>query len=188
MSGDFFLEHGWQDHHAWLPDTTYGEVLDSVVFGCADMSLIDEAGRISVVTRVREPQASDWCIGGRMIPGDAPAASAARNLKRETGLELPTDRFHYIGTYSTCWATRAQPPEGHGCHGLIMHFAVPVSKEEIARIRLDPGEYQPTIRFYDANEIISRVERGDLHPIFRSIAQDIARLKTDTGEKGIGSP
>ncbi len=180
MSGEFFRENGWTDHRAWIPDDLYGKVLDSVVFGCTDMSLIDETGRIGIVKREREPQAKLWSIGGRMMPGESPTECASRILSREARLSLPAERFHDIATYSTCWTTRSQEPTGNGCHGLIVHFAVLVTPEEISRIRLDEGEYEPGIRFHSEAEILSLVEREELHPIFRCIVQDLQRLPAYT--------
>ena len=80
---------GFVSHRIRLPDAQYGEALDCLVKACSDMLLVSSDGeRILVGRRKVHPQPDWWFVGGRMFPGETPAASCARLLKRELGLNL----------------------------------------------------------------------------------------------------
>jgi ADP-ribose pyrophosphatase YjhB (NUDIX family) len=54
---------------------------------CAGAVIRDEAGRLLVVRRGREPARGAWSLPGGLIePGEAPAEAAAREVLEETGL------------------------------------------------------------------------------------------------------
>jgi mutator protein MutT len=54
---------------------------------CAGAVVRDDAGRLLLVRRGREPGAGRWSLpGGRVEPGETPAAAAAREVAEETGL------------------------------------------------------------------------------------------------------
>ena len=56
---------------------------------CAGAVVRDEAGRLLIVRRGREPGAGLWSLpGGRIEPGETPQAAAAREVREETGLEV----------------------------------------------------------------------------------------------------
>jgi 8-oxo-dGTP diphosphatase len=53
----------------------------------------DEAGRLLLVQRANPPQAGRWTLpGGRVEPGETPAAAAAREVAEETGIEVAVGR------------------------------------------------------------------------------------------------
>ena len=56
---------------------------------CAGAVVRDEAGRLLLVRRGREPAAGLWSLpGGRIEPGETAAEAAAREVREETGLEV----------------------------------------------------------------------------------------------------
>ena len=56
---------------------------------CAGAVIRDETGRLLLVQRGREPGAGRWSLpGGRVEPGETPAAAAAREVAEETGLTV----------------------------------------------------------------------------------------------------
>ena len=56
---------------------------------CAGAVVRDEAGRLLLVRRGREPAAGLWSLpGGRIEAGETAAEAAAREVREETGLEV----------------------------------------------------------------------------------------------------
>jgi len=54
---------------------------------CAGAVIRDDAGRLLLIQRGREPGFGRWSLpGGRVEPGETPAAAAAREVEEETGL------------------------------------------------------------------------------------------------------
>jgi 8-oxo-dGTP pyrophosphatase MutT (NUDIX family) len=66
----------------------------------------DEAGRLLLV-RKRGTQAF-MQAGGKIEPGEAPAAALARELQEELGLEIGAEDPRYLGCY---WAPAANEPD-----------------------------------------------------------------------------
>jgi len=56
---------------------------------CAGAVVRDDAGRLLLVRRGRAPRAGRWSLpGGRVEPGETPAAGGARGVAEETGLTV----------------------------------------------------------------------------------------------------
>src|SRR4051812_22955236 len=56
---------------------------------CAGAVVRDDAGRLLIVRRGREPGAGLWSLpGGRIEPGETPQTAAAREVHEETGLDV----------------------------------------------------------------------------------------------------
>ena len=85
--------------------------LDALVKGCSDILVVSSDGsKLYLGRRKVEPQPDWWFIGGRARPGDETRVAAARNVKRELGLDLAPSRFEVLANYSFVWRMRAQPP------------------------------------------------------------------------------
>lgn len=56
---------------------------------CAGAVVRDESGRLLLIRRGHAPSLGLWSLpGGRIEPGETPAAAAAREVKEETGLDV----------------------------------------------------------------------------------------------------
>ena len=89
-----------------------------------------------------------------MAAGEAPVETALRKASEEAQLNLTGDRLRYIGVYSTCFATRHQPPQKNGLHSLNVTYQVELTEREQAALVLDAEEYSDW-RWVKANEIAS---------------------------------
>ena len=65
-------------------------------------------GQVFTGKRVVHPQPDWWYVGGRMMPGESPARSCARLIKRELGLVIAPERFTPITYNSLVWDMREQ--------------------------------------------------------------------------------
>merc|ERR1719159_1501656 len=92
---------GFVSHRKFLDDATYGDALDCLVKACTDMLLVHPDGeRVLLGKRSVQPQPDWWFVGGRMMPGETPAQSCRRLLKRELGLEIDVARFEAVCSQS----------------------------------------------------------------------------------------
>jgi 8-oxo-dGTP diphosphatase len=56
---------------------------------CAGAVVRDSGGRLLLIRRANPPSEGLWSLpGGRVEPGESPAAAAAREVREETGLEV----------------------------------------------------------------------------------------------------
>lgn len=61
---------------------------------CAGAVVRDDAGRVLLVQRGREPSRGLWSVpGGRVEVGESPAQAAAREVLEETGLVIEVGRL-----------------------------------------------------------------------------------------------
>jgi len=112
-----------------------------------------------------------WWTGGRMLVGEYEEESANRCFKRETSLDLPTERFNFISLNRLWWKLRKELPETLGCDDLTYCFTVELSKSELetASSNLIPSEYKSGFSAFDKE----RIEREDLHPIIKVLYDEI---------------
>lgn len=165
--GNHFEEEGFVSHAKFLPDEIYAQVLDSIVIACVDIALIDSDGEMLLGKRQVEPQADWWIIGGRMRPGESFEEAASRNVKRELGLTINPNRFHYLCTYSTVWAMRAQKPKANGSHSVSITMVLRVSDDEITRIQ--HNEEYAALQWMDVHRVANS---SNFHPAVVMVAKN----------------
>lgn len=123
-----------------MAESLYGLALDHLVIACVDVALTCQ-GQILLIQRSRYPHPSWWLVGGRMVAGEQPQQTAMRKVATEIGIQMLTaEQLQYIGTYSTCFALRHQPPQHHGSHTLNITFHAELTTAEREHIRLVPEE------------------------------------------------
>lgn len=128
-----------------LLDDEYGRGLQCFVPACTDIVPIDRNRRIIYLARRKaKPMSGWWWIGGRMTPHETKEEAAARNFKRETGLELLQNRLKLTAVFDYRWKDRAQPPQEIGCHMLAYTFIVELTAAELTSIsvNLEKEEYE----------------------------------------------
>jgi ADP-ribose pyrophosphatase YjhB (NUDIX family) len=135
-----------------LPADLYGAALDHLVIACVDL-VCTQQRQVLLVKRQRHPRPSWWLVGGRMVAGEAPQQTAIRQAAQEMDLCLQSDRLHYIGTYSTCFAQRHQPPQHHGSHTVNITYQVELTAAERSHLRLHPDE-QETWQWFELEQAL----------------------------------
>ncbi len=174
IQGAHFIENGFKSHAKFIDDASYGMILDNIVFACVDIVLLNEAREMLLGKRVALPYPDWWIIGGRMLPGENFEESAARLLKRELDLTMPTARFQYLCAYSLVWAKRAQPPKKNGSHNIAITMIAKISDEEKEGIEIKPKEYR-SLRWVNLDEITN----GNFHPALIMLAKNTKALLTN---------
>mmetsp|Transcript_645 Transcript_645/g.1345 ORF Transcript_645/g.1345 Transcript_645/m.1345 type:complete len:438 (+) Transcript_645:50-1363(+) len=167
ITGDFVQKR------VFLEDREYGLALDALVKACSDVLVLSfDGNRALLGCRKVEPQPDWWFIGGRATPGDTTRDAAARNVKRELGLDLDVSRFEVIATYSMVWRMRQQPPSTNGTADISTVHTLQLTPEEEGTITMDPREYSDS-RYFTLEEILA----GDFHPCLQQSVRDLHKRR-----------
>lgn len=139
------------------------QALDTLVKACSDMLLISPDGkRIFIGKRKVQPQPDWWFVGGRMFPGETPAQSCARLLRRELGLEIDTARLRPICCQSLAWAMREQLPKENGTTDSQFVLSFQLNEDEVSKVVLDEKEYVDS-QWMEPEHILE----GSFHPALK---------------------
>ncbi|CAJ1353527.1 unnamed protein product [Effrenium voratum] len=164
-----FVTGNFKPHHLFLEDAEYGRALDTLVKAVSDVLITScDRSRVFLGRRKVHPQPDWWLMGGRSRPGESPVQAAARNVRRELGLNLPVSRFEVIGCYSMTWAMRVQAPADHGTADISALHQLVLQPEEEAAIKVDDKEYWD-LRWFDKGEILA----GEFHPVLKQGLRDL---------------
>lgn len=169
LGGMHFVTGEYTSHRTFLPDDQYGVALDNFVKGCSDMMITDSGGKIFLGQRNVHPQPDWWYVGGRMFPGETPASSCSRLVRRELGLELTSERFEVFTFNSLVFGMREQAPQDHGTADINVVLTAQLSDDEKARMKLDEKEYS-SVRWVTHAEL----QAGDYHPALKYSARNLA--------------
>ncbi len=150
----------------FLEPHVYGEAIRSFVIVCTDTVIIDRAHRKMYLARRNvKPMPGWWVIGGRQFAFETSEESVRRCFKRETKLDLPEDRFHYVRHNWYVWKDRQQEPQDEGSHNLAFTYAVELSPDELslAWASLHPEEYdiEAGLRPFGRDDLIKEA----VHPM-----------------------
>ncbi|MDO8430716.1 MAG: NUDIX domain-containing protein [Candidatus Taylorbacteria bacterium] len=133
----------------FLSDKTYNEAIESFVIVDVDVIFINRVNKTILLLAKRrvKPMQGLWLIGGRVFAGESENDAIMRCVKRETSLDLPNDRFHFITMNRYIWKDREQEPQDKGSDNLCYTFAAELSPEErvTASNHLDKDEYDTKI-------------------------------------------
>lgn len=171
-----FITGDFEKKRVFLPDKEYGLALDTLVKGCADVLVTRSSPRLSILLgrRCVHPQPDWWFVGGRTRPGDTPQEGAARNVKRELGLDLPPDRYRVVGVYSFVWRTRQQAPATNGTADMSTVLQLRLSDAEASSVSVDSfakSEYRDA-KWIEPKDIL----RGDFNPALQQAVRDLLTM------------
>lgn len=158
----------------FMNETVYTAVLDHTIIVCTDAVIINRDRRIFyLVKRAIKPMQGIWWIGGRRKKGETPLKGMCRNFKRETGLDLPDERFTFVTMTEYLWQNREQEPQRNGSHNLCHHFSVELTDAELvaARHGLEKKEYEADygLREFDRDRLV----KEDVHPVIVDVYDKI---------------
>jgi ADP-ribose pyrophosphatase YjhB (NUDIX family) len=170
-----FVTGKYTSHRKFLGDKEYGEALDSIVKGCTDLLVTSADGtRVLLGKRCVHPQPDHWFIGGRMIPGDSPASSCHRILKRELGLEVSSERIAFVCAASLAWDMRVQEPATNGTADVQLVLTTQLTEEETGRVKLDAKEYTSS-DWFDIDAVVA----GSYHPALRHACRELLARRVE---------
>lgn len=120
-------------------------------FVVAAIAVRDAAGRVLVV---RKRGTERFMLpGGKIESGESPVDTAARELREETGIDLPTAALSFLGT----WTAPAANEPGHTVEGHVFACAWVGDVMPLAEIE--------AAQWCSLDELR---ERGDLAPLLRT--------------------
>lgn len=128
----------------FLSDEVYAQAIATLVFCTTDAVIVDRMKKtIWLAKRRAKPMQGWWWIGGRILAGEPEEVAIVRNFKRETGLDLPAERFQFVLLQRYQWKDRAQEPQKIGSDCLSYVHVVDLSRNELAQVsrQLDEKEY-----------------------------------------------
>jgi ADP-ribose pyrophosphatase YjhB (NUDIX family) len=173
------LVHGYPDRQfvtgdvrgtvRFLPEDVYAAALDALVIVCVDCIPLYE-GKMLLSRRTRLPHASWWVNGGRMRKGELYGEAASRIMHAELGLRLEPDHFILLGYYNLLWDSRAQVPQGNGCHTLSVAHTAQLTAAQVAAI--SPNEEYDATRWISPHAILGASE-GAYHPALAAMVRDL---------------
>lgn len=112
-------------------------------------------------------------MGGRIFPGETPAQSCCRLLKRELALDVISERLQVVCTQSFAWGMREQEPKRNGTTDVQICLCLQLTPEEEAKVQLDPDEYLDSQWLSPA-----AVLEGNFHPALQfAVSSLLAVLK-----------
>ncbi|MCX6784600.1 MAG: NUDIX domain-containing protein [Candidatus Komeilibacteria bacterium] len=154
-------------------DAEYAKILDGIVIACADIVILDQAGRILMAPRSYEPaKGVFWIAGGRMRFGESFQQAANRNLAREMGIEVDPDRIRPFGTYNYIWGERAQEPAENGSQTVSITSMLVLTPGEIEGLAPNE-EYAGALVWRDLKEVATSTTD---HPGMIQTAKDLLNL------------
>lgn len=160
-----------------LPDDVYGQALDRFVISTLDLVVANPKGEIFLGKRAWEPAKNVfWIVGGARNRGESFEETAARNLKRELGVELEPSRFQKLGFYSLAFEKRRQAPEENGTHTDSHVYTVQLTDAEVAALK--PNEEYLENMWILPEDIVKRAD--EFHPAIVQVCKDYLAAKSSS--------
>ena len=163
-----FVTGPFTSHAFWMTEEDYSKGLDNFVTTCVDFIVLNPKKEMLLGKRAREPQPDWWIGGGKMTPGETFEEAAARNVKRELGLDIDGSRFSFLpSNYSLVWSRREQAPKENGVHNVSLTAVLQVTDSEVAAIK--PNDEYGVLQWIKPENI----EDPPFHPALKCYADDV---------------
>lgn len=145
-------------------DQDYAMVGQCVPITCTDLVFVDENDCFVLPYRRNACARGWWWKGGSIKAGMTFDKSYANLMKREIGF-VP-EQLTFLANLHHFWAERGEAPHEVGKHDVINLHYTKVDEATIAKIRLDPVEYEAERGFmrYDGTQEVRPV----VHEAYRT--------------------
>lgn len=146
----------------WLSDEIYAKAIEGFVIYDVDTTLINTARKtLYLAKRCILPMNHWWIIGGRVLRLESEVDAIIRIFKGDTGLFISPERFvpvpHPNDYHRYQWKDREQEPKDLGSDNVVHNFSLELTDQEIALVKLNPGEYESSLGLveFDRNKLIA---------------------------------
>ena len=165
--GTFHEDPTHKIEHIRLSAEQYALATQALPVVCTDVVLVDDKGRFVLSYRKNPAAKGWWWSGGSWKAEFSREESIAKILNRELGF-VP-DKVTTLAVFDHFWSTRGELPHETGRHDIIFLHTVQVDEETIAKINLDPNEYDAARGFmrYDGTQDVRPAIRR-AYELFRS--------------------
>lgn len=138
--------------HIRLSNEQYALATQALPVVCTDVVLVDQNGRFVLSYRKNPAAKGWWWSGGSWKAEYSREESIAKILQRELGF-MP-EKVTTLAVFDHFWSTRGEFPHKTGRHDIIFLHSVVIDEDTIAKIRLDPTEYDAERGFmrYDGTQ------------------------------------
>jgi len=128
----------------FLDEEQYGLCMAAFPRVCSDIIAVHpQREGFYLARRIHHSAMGRWCFGGGQRRGQTPRDAAAANLRRETGIEVPPEKFTFLFATEMYWKHRNPQPQNLGEQCRVLTYCFVPTNQEVANIKLDPNEYDP---------------------------------------------
>ena len=131
-------KHKIVPHHP--TDEEYEMIGRSVPIVCTDLVFVDEQNRFVLAYRRNACARGWWWMGGSLKAGMTFKESIAKIMMREIGFMVPN--VELLCVLPHFWSERGEKPREFGRHDILFIHMAQVDEYTIAKIRLNPKEYE----------------------------------------------
>lgn len=161
----------------FMSDAAYKKVLDNTIFVCTDVVIVNTEKRVVYLAkRIVNPMRGIFWIGGRRKKGETPLEGIQHNFERETGLDLPADRFKFVTIVEYIWQIREQKPQENGSQNVAHQFMIELTDEELDIVsqNLSTSEYDSEYGLQEFNR--DRLKKEEIHPVIMDVFNKIFQI------------
>lgn len=150
-----------------LPNDVYDTIKRCMPIFCVDIIAITSHSKVChLAKRRRTPCQGWWWFGGRLGQDELPENGATRILERELGIHIDPGRFKVAGAVFQYF----NEPECRGTFP-VFQLSFEITAEELAAVRLDPGEYEADVGLREFS--LADLQTEGVNPLIAAVARDL---------------